>query len=209
MVRKREIVAATVRQTRDPAFDVVRVVALWMILLCHLLSHCAFSLASPLHDILAQCGNCLFFALSGLLLGRTWIDRGCGGYGFAFVRRRAARIWITLAAFVIPYAALLIVRGHPLSVRQIAFNVLGLSKFAPLPAAGHLWFVTGILFFYLTLFLISRAGPLMRRHPAMAVPYSLLFAVGVQFVSKALDFGIAGLVQFAWGGGCCSCLRIG
>lgn len=201
MVMGRMVGDAAARQPRDRAFDVVRVVALWMILLCHLLSHCSFSLAAPLHDVLAQGGNGLFFALSGCLLGRKWIADGCGSYGFAFVRHRVARIWITFAAFVVPYVAFLLVRGHPISVRQAAFNVLGLSKFAPLPAAGHLWFVTGILFFYLTLLLVSRVGPLMRRHPVLAVPCSLLFAVGVQFVFKTLNIGFAGLVQFAWGGG--------
>ena len=185
--------------TRDFGYDVVRVVGLWMILVCHILSHFSSWWAGPMHDILAQCGNSVFFILSGCLLGRTWISNGCGPYGWRFVGRRLAKLWPTFATFVVLYVVALEVCGHALSVRQIVMNVTMLSWFAKMPAAGHLWFVTAIVIFYVSLVGVSRIGRLARQHARGAVVTSLALTMGVQYVLWRCGIRQAYLLPFLYG----------
>lgn len=185
--------------TRDYGCDVIRVLGLWMILACHILSHFSFGLAAPMHDALAQCGNSLFFVLSGCLLGRKWVSGGCGACGWRFVGQRVLHLWPTFATFIVLYVVALKVCGHDLSVRQVVLNAAMLSWFAKMPAAGHLWFVTAILMFYVSLVGVSRIGSWARQRFWTATVASMALAMGAQCALWALGVRQSYLLPFLWG----------
>ena len=199
----------TTKSLQDSRYDVIRTMALGMILICHLAPHFSSRLMIPLHDVFAQIGNCTFFALSGVLLGRKWLVERCRDYGTRFVLHRVVKLGIPFLIFMIPYIVLLLLTGHSLSPLQVVLNLLGLSWFAKLPDAGHLWFVSAILIFYLTLVPLSRIGAWIREHTYVTLSCSFVLALGVQFALWYLGVKQAYLIPLLWGGGgYASCMLI-
>lgn len=160
---------------RDVRFDIIRAVGVLMILVCHLLSHYGSCGAEAGHDILAQVGNCIFYVMSGWLLGQSWIARGTPNEGWAFFARRVKKLGLPFLIFIVPYMIALKAVGFNLPQKTIMANCLMLSWFAKLPAAGHLWFVTAILIFYAVAVGLMRMGGLARRH-GIFMCFSILVA---------------------------------
>ena len=133
------------------AFDCLRAFAISLVLICHL----GQSFGVPLFGIAGGVANCIFFILSGLCLGVDWHKHGCIVYDWEFLRKRMVRLYIPFLCFLIPY--LLVLWANDVTGWGVmCLNILMFSWFAPLPGAGHLWFVTGMLFQYVLLFCVTR-----------------------------------------------------
>lgn len=187
---------------RDVRFDIIRAVGVLMILACHFLSHYGSRGAEAGHDILAQVGNCIFYVMSGWLLGQSWNARGMPIEGGAFFARRVKKLGLTFLIFIVPYMIALKAVGFDLSPRAIVANCLMLSWFAKLPAAGHLWFVTAILIFYAVAVGLTRMGGFAQRH-GITMCFSILVAALMgQGVLWACGIRQGYLLTFVFGASC-------
>lgn len=134
-------------------FDVLRVMALAMILLCHFIrGHQTAMVDVPLGIV----GNCIFFALSGWLLGFKWRERGCPVYGRQFLVRRLLRLSIPIWLFAIPWMIWLKLNSHSISLLDVILNLSLLNWFAKLPGLATYWFVTAIALFYSIIVALSK-----------------------------------------------------
>lgn len=166
---------------RDNNFDVLRLFAAWAVLVSH--SFALVGRAEPLHQLDASLGNVgvlIFFAVSGLLIRRSWeYDPSPRD----FWTKRALRLLPALAAVSVLTAFVLgpVVTSRPLSayfsswetwiypVRVTLLYTFG----APLPGVfednlypgvnGPLWSLPVEVFAYLCLFLMGITGLLARR----------------------------------------------
>lgn len=131
--------------------DYIRGVAIILIVTCHFLIFGGVRGWEPLGQWLAGIGNFLFFALSALLFGLQYNEKGSAYFlPLAFFKKRFMRlfpalwifllIWITIQIFVFK------VYLDPL---KIILNFLGFCWFAKLQDIGHLWFVTMIILCYI------------------------------------------------------------
>lgn len=181
------------------SFDYLRVFACLLVLLCHWTQ-------SVGHAEWAGClsggtGNTLFFALSGLLLGAASAGGG-GGYKLDFFKKRFLRLYPAFFLLLVVHIGILYGTGVRLPARSLILNFLGLSWFANLPGARHLWFVTGIAGLYALLFALSHTGA--RR---WSVPLCCAGLLALQVLLKAVGFAnasyctllLAGVLGFACG----------
>lgn len=206
---------------RRDEFDVLRVCALGLILLCHFLRSIGFhQLDIPLGCV----GNMVFFALSGILLGLGWSAKGCPAYGIGFLRHRVLRLAVPLWLFVIPWVLYLLVRGADVNFKSVALNLALLSWLdhgvGRVAGLTPYWFVTAILAFYLVAVALSRFAFLRRVSVLMVgfcvlqVAFSLmgvrqsylfvfLLAASVAFVRGDAILNAIPSSAGGWGGGVC------
>ena len=139
---------------RYSEFDVLRAIALAMILACHFIQRIGFyKLDVPFGSV----GNMIFFTMSGWLLGFGWNNKGFPAYGMRFLEHRLLRLAVPLWLFAIPYMLWLNVSGHyPLAIRDVILNLALLNWFARLPGMTPYWFITAISLFYLIVMVLSR-----------------------------------------------------
>lgn len=159
---------------RRDEFDVLRVCALGLILLCHFLQSTGFHL---LGGSFGCVGNMAFFALSGILLGLGWSARGCPSYGLRFLRHRIVRLAVPLWLFVMPWVLYLVMRGSDVNFKGVMLNLLLLSWFSRggchVASLGPYWFVTAIVMFYLVVVVLSRFA-ILRRVPVLVIGFCVL-----------------------------------
>lgn len=99
----------------------------------------------------------VFFALSAYLFGMKWVKGDKGKFECkSFLTRRGMRIFIPLW-FTLPIVIIVenLIR-HTIDAKTIVFNVVGLGWFKPFGVAGHLWYITLMLFLYLMFVVFSR-----------------------------------------------------
>lgn len=138
---------------RYAEFDVLRAVALGMILACHFIRSIGFhQLDIPLGCI----GNMIFFVMSGWLLGLAWESKHHPVYGWHFLKRRLLRLAVPLWLFAAPYMIWLIANGHPLTAKDVFLNLALLNWFARIPGMTPYWFITAIAAFYIAVIVLSR-----------------------------------------------------
>lgn len=139
---------------RYAEFDVLRAIALAMILACHFIRNVGFHML----DIPLGCiGNMIFFAMSGWLLGLGWNKKGCPGYGLRFMAHRLLRLAIPLWLFAIPFMLWLGVSGrYPVAIKDVILNLALLNWFDRLPGMTPYWFVTAISVFYVVVMILSK-----------------------------------------------------
>ena len=185
------------------AFDWLRVFAISMVLICHL----GQSFGMRLFGIAGGVANCIFFVLSGLCLGVNWHKYGCANMDWRVLRRRVMRLYIPFLCFLIPYLLVLGATDVIGLGREVWLNMLMLSWFAKLPGAGHLWFVTAMLFQYALIFCVTRFyGRTKIRGMALALIILTICLSGqVIFVIKGVGQGYllmmlsSGVIAFLFG----------
>lgn len=156
---------------RYAEFDVLRVMALGMILACHFIRNVGFyNLDIPLGCI----GNMVFFVLSGWLLGLAWENKGRPPYGWKFLKDRFVRLAIPLWVFSIPYMIWLKASGYDLSAKEVLLNLFLLNWFARIPGMTPYWFITAISAFYVGVMALSHIR--LRKLPSVAVTAGLAFS---------------------------------
>ena len=157
---------------RYAEFDMLRVVALGMILACHFIRSIGFlKLDIPLGCV----GNMIFFVMSGWLLGLAWENKNYPFYGWQFLKRRLLRLAIPLWLFAIPYMIWFKVSGHALSLKDVFLNLSLLNWFARIPGMTPFWFITAISAFYIVVIALSRIK--FQRNHSLATAMSLTVSV--------------------------------
>ncbi len=150
---------------RYAEFDMLRAVALGMILACHFIRSIGFhQLDIPLGCV----GNMMFFVMSGWLLGLAWESNNYPRYGEQFLKRRLLRLAVPLWLFAIPYMIWFKASGHSLAVKDVLSNLLLLNWFARIPGMTPYWFITAITVFYIVLIALSRVTMQKSRPLAVA-----------------------------------------
>ena len=153
-------------------FDMLRVVALGMILACHFIRSIGFRrLDIPLGCV----GNMIFFVMSGWLLGLAWENKNYPFYGWQFLKRRLLRLAIPLWLFAIPYMIWFKVSGHALSLKDVFLNLSLLNWLARIPGMTPFWFITAISVFYIAVIALSRIK--FQRNHSLATAMSLTVSV--------------------------------
>lgn len=151
--------------TRDYSYDFLRAFAAIMIVLCHICQ--GFGLSAELGYYLGGTYVDVFLLLSAYLLGLSSRDRIADNPG-NFMMKRSSRLIPTYYTFLtITFIVILLFIGwDSLSLKQILGHYLFLNWFwptsrifeAPLPQIGHLWFMSCILFGYLSVVVWSVAA---------------------------------------------------
>lgn len=99
----------------------------------------------------------VFFALSAYLFGMKWVK---GDYekfnSMSFLTRRSLRIFIPLWIMMPLVLMVEYLIWHSLDAKTIIFNVVGLGWFKPFGVAGHLWYITLMMFLYVVFVVFSR-----------------------------------------------------
>ena len=172
------------KKTRIATFEYLRVCAILLVVICHWMQ----GLGNLLGFVCGSVGNCLFFLMSGWLLGEHWRKNGCESYSGKFLWHRISRLYPAFCLFVLIYLASLLVRDIKLpgELGRIALNFLMLSWFAKLPGAGHLWFVTGIMILYITLVIVSWLGAQLRGHGLVVVVGAIIVCIFAQVMMSML-----------------------
>ena len=166
---------------RYAEFDVLRVVALGMILACHFIRSIGFHrLDIPLGCI----GNMIFFVMSGWLLGLAWESKNHPVYGWQFLKRRLVRLAVPLWLFAVPYMIWFKVSGHSLAAKDVFLNLALCNWFARIPGMTPYWFITAISAFYIAVIALSRVK-LQKSRPLLVAAILATFAILIQ---TALSF---------------------
>lgn len=178
--------AATTNGERLFALDVVRGIAILLVLLFHFQP----APGSPLLDLLASpfahagwAGVDLFFVLSGFLVGRLILNEAAatGGFDYArFLRRRAWRLWPALFAYL---ALLWIADGAQgwQTIWPVLLHVQNYHETAP----SHLWSLAVEEHFYLGAALLL---PLLLRRGPLHLLSGLVAIASLSFVLRVLAF---------------------
>ena len=169
-------------EKRISTLDTIRVVAIFMILLCH------FFLFSDLNSCIgryfAGVGNMIFFLVSAFLYGTKY-----GGalqeidykqFVVGRIKKLGSPVWLFLIILILLYLVL----GVRFSWFDAALNFLFLGYFGKLPGNGHLWFLTVLVACYAEMLLLLRY-----KAKVGAVPWVIL-AVSVLLVVSGERFGI-------------------
>ena len=156
---------------RYQEFDLLRVVALGLILFCHFIRSLGFyQLDVPLGCV----GNMVFFAMSGWLLGFTWESKNYPKYDIDFLKHRIFRLAIPLYLFSVPWMCYLKFSGASIGVKDVTLNLALLNWFDRLPGMTPFWFVTAICGFYFIVLFVSWLCRI-RKH----MPKSQLIVCGI------------------------------
>lgn len=130
-------------------FDLLRAAAVLLIVFCH---WSATENCPVVGWCGASIGNSIFFAMSGLLLGLRWK----GALGCEFIRKRFTRIFPVYWMFLLCFFGALYLSGNSISFSELTLNMCGMGWFGLARGGRHLWFITGIILFYLVLALSSQ-----------------------------------------------------
>ena len=161
---------------RYAEFDVIRAVALGMILACHFIRSIGFhQLDIPLGCI----GNMIFFVMSGWLLGLAWESKHHPVYGWQFLKRRLLRLAVPLWLFAAPYMILFMANGHALTAKDVFLNLALLNWFARIPGMTPYWFITAIAAFYIAVIVLSRIKR-YQSHPFVVASILVASAILIQ-----------------------------
>lgn len=183
---------------KDSRFEILRVIGLACILLCHYALHINTRFADGVHDVLAPMGNFIFFLISGILMGMKWDASGKAKHGVSFLVRCFKRIYYPLWWFLGLYFAIMCIAGIRIPLTSAVMNVLGGCWLSKMYWGGHLWFITLILSFYAIVFVISRWGGVRKVVQCTIV---VACSAALQWLLWAMGIKQAYIVAF-WMPGC-------
>ena len=139
---------------KNHSFELVRAVAIMVIVLGHFLVFSSISTSLGSHW--GGVGNCVFFVLSALLFGLKWEKSNKEPFHNSFFKKRFVRISSSLYPFLIVLIVLFLIFNIKFRVIDAIFNFLFLGWFAKLPGNGHLWFLTVLMICYILFFFMSK-----------------------------------------------------
>ena len=99
----------------------------------------------------------VFFALSAYLFAMKWTKNDYKQFAvISFLKKRCLRIYLPLW-FILPMVigTEYLIR-HTLDMKTVLFNVVGLGWVKPFCIAGHLWYITLMMFLYIVYLAFSR-----------------------------------------------------
>lgn len=134
---------------RFHAIDFTKSLAIVMIVTCHYLMFSRIFGLSGVGRFLADTGNFIFFAISAVLFGLRYEQKGASAFeAKPFMKKRLVRLFASLWPFLIAILTIYSFIGVEYNIVKAAMNFVGLGWFGKLPNIGHLWFVTMIIFCY-------------------------------------------------------------
>lgn len=142
---------------RLKTIDVLRAIAILIIVLCHYFEDGPLSSCVNLGFYLGNVGNALFFSISALLYGLKFAGGDYAPFVLKdFLIKRVETIFVPLWIFLLVLIPLSLWGGHmSIDISTTLFNIVGLCWIKPLQYAGHLWFITMILVCYGVFYIIS------------------------------------------------------
>jgi len=155
--------------------DHVRVVAVFMILLCHYFLFS--SLNSGIGRYLAGTGNMVFFLVSALLYGLKYPVGGQTMDYKRFVVKRITKIGASVWPFLLILVTLYLVFGVGFSWFDVGLNFVFLGYLGQLPGNEHLWFLTVLMACYAEIMLLRRLNIGDRIAPWVFLGVSILLVV--------------------------------
>ena len=146
-----------IKPMSNNALDIIRVIAMTGIVVDHYFQNSGKPILVRTGLQLGGVFLMVFFAISAYLYGMKWKKGDYKGFGIkSFLQKRSLRIyiplWLTLPIVLIVEYLIC----HAIDVNTIIFNVVGLGWFKPFGVAGHLWFITLMMFLYLVFLVFSR-----------------------------------------------------
>lgn len=125
------------------ALSIIRVLAMMLIVACHVCQCYGYKIAFVLNV-----GVQVFFIISGFLYGKLDSPQS----PFEFYKKRFVKVYLPYILWVLLIVVLYSVFGlYRVTIKQIVFYVLNLQSFAtPIEGLNHLWFLTVLMFCYLT-----------------------------------------------------------
>lgn len=167
---------------KDVNISVIRLIALLMIISCHILQGLNNLWASWLN-----LGVQIFFFVSGYLYGVKRIDDYCD----FFIKRLKKILLPTSIVIIISVISLICFNDMNYSIKSIFVNIIGLGGFNnSLSIISHTWFVSYILFCYLILPIIQKLFDDSKK------PFNVLIII-ILF-SAVFDFCGVMNVNFLW-----------
>ena len=157
----------------------LRVIAAFMILMCHYMHHNNSSFANVFNQFFAL-GVEIFFVLSGFLFG----TQGMIQNAWKWYKKRWERIYVPLELFVLILALIYLASGESvLSIDWLRFMMRLSGDQSSILEARHTWFITSLILCYLITPLLSVLAARLRRGTfpfavilliAMTVPMNLI-----------------------------------
>jgi len=179
------------------SLDFVRVVAIFMIQLCH---YFLFSdLNTGISRYFAGVGNMIFFLVSAVLYGIKYnIDNQSVDYK-KFIAGRIIRLgaptWMFLAIVIVLYILFKI----PFSWFDAGLNFMFLGYLGKLPGNGHLWFLTVLMACYAEMLLLLRMRIKSQQAPWIILFMSIvMLLVGEHFGIPSIAFLTLGFFGFVF-----------
>lgn len=169
------------------AFDVLRVVSILGILLCH--SCFLWGGFDWLGRYCAQTFNLIFLLLSAFLLGMKWEEEEFPQYNVKFVWRRIKKLMVVFYPFLVIAMTVLYALGFHPPLQVVVSQFLFLSWFQPLICFGQLWYLTMIAICYCLCFVISHA-PILRellRGEKGWLPFTLTLLCSIGLMSIQVE----------------------
>ena len=126
-------------KNRNYGLSIVRLLAMIMIIICHVLQSQDYALRYYFNA-----GVYVFLFLSGFLYGQKEISDIAG-----FFKKQFLKLYIPYILVLIVIVSVNIITGNATSVKEIASSVLCLQWYGTsVPRCGHLWYVSCIIFCY-------------------------------------------------------------
>lgn len=169
-------------EDRITNLDILRVMAMLMVVVDHYLQKFGNEVCSQLGFFLGGSGICIFLALSAYLYGLKWRKSGKIRFELKhFLLNRFSRIllpmWLVLL-FIIPLDHSI---THSLDIVTLVLNFLGLGWFRPLASAGHLWYITMQCILYVFIYIISSFNTLKINKCFWLVSFAVAFCIYIVF----------------------------
>lgn len=139
---------------RIPAFDFIRVISLFGILVCHSCFEHAQNVWAGRY--LGATFNFLFLILSAFLLGMSWQAKDYPKYHIEFVWKRVLKLTKSYYPYLVVLFAFLYLTQDFFSWRNLISHFLFLPWFDKIGGFGHLWFLTMIVICYASCWIISK-----------------------------------------------------
>ena len=135
---------------RDRGIQIIRIIAMFSIILCHLMQEMSSSLLIKSAQFF-NVGVYIFLFISGLLYGRKNIDN----YK-QWIVKRFKTIMIPVYAFIVILSVILLFQNN-FNFKYILIYLFDLQYFfGGMIGSGHLWFITIIMICYLITILLNK-----------------------------------------------------
>lgn len=158
------------------ALDYIRVVAVFMILLCH---YFLFSdLSSGIGRYLGGTGNIIFFVVSALLYGLKYHTPNGNSEAqidcYSFAIRRCIKLGSSVWPFLILLVTFYIIYNVDFSWVDVSLNFVFLGYLGKLPGNGHLWFLTILIVCYAEMLLLLKLKSIRTYVPWLIIVSSVI-----------------------------------
>ena len=182
-----------IHKTNQIAFVVwLRVISVFLILLCHLTQHHSNTYVVMTSQIL-NVGVNIFIVISGFLFGRLGVSRPYGKW----FQKRARRVIYPYWVFLGTISLIHLVQGGMIPFVPFVKAVLGIHGFAYLFSGfEHTWFVTAILLCYLLTPLIDGLVSVCMKNKSYMIILVCVLAAAPLGIAFLPEHTIIGAVYF-------------